>query len=117
MLGISGFETSANFIEEQKHGVFPKTLKNMWILVTIINPLIALIAVAIVPLDTIAGKEDTFLSFMGNKTGGSWLAAVISFDAALVLSGAVLTAFIGVNGLMKRMTLRSYFSTNAFKRK
>ncbi len=26
MLGISGFESSANFVEEQKKGVFPKTL-------------------------------------------------------------------------------------------
>ena len=30
MLGISGFESSANFIEEQKTGVFSKTLRNMW---------------------------------------------------------------------------------------
>lgn len=109
MLGISGFETSANFIEEQEHGVFPKTLKNMWILVTIINPLIALIAVSIIPIDAIAGHEDAFLSFMGNRTSGSWLAFLISLDAALVLSGAVLTAFIGVNGLMKRMTLDRIF--------
>src|SRR5687768_11017479 len=28
MLGISGFESSANFVEEQAAGVFPKTLKN-----------------------------------------------------------------------------------------
>ncbi len=27
MLGISGFESSANFVEEQERGVFPKTLK------------------------------------------------------------------------------------------
>ena len=30
MLGVSGFETSANFVEEKKSGVFPKTLRNMW---------------------------------------------------------------------------------------
>ena len=41
MLGITGFETSANFIEEQRPGVFPKTLRNMWVLVMIINPVIA----------------------------------------------------------------------------
>jgi len=29
MLGVSGFESSANFVEEQKAGVFPKTLRNM----------------------------------------------------------------------------------------
>ena len=109
MLGITGFETSANFVEEQQPGVFPKTLKNMWILVTVINPVIALLAVCIVPLDVVQGHEAAFLSFMGTKTAGSWLALVVSLDAALVLSGAVLTAFIGVNGLMKRMTLDRIF--------
>jgi amino acid transporter len=109
MLGVTGFETSANFIEEQKAGVFPKTLRNMWILVVIINPVIALLAVSIIPLDSVAGHESAFLSFMGDQTGGKWLATVVSFDAALVLSGAVLTAFIGVSGLMKRMTLDRIF--------
>ena len=41
MLGISGFESSANFVEEQAPGVFPKTLRNMWIVVSIFNPLTA----------------------------------------------------------------------------
>ena len=109
MLGITGFETSANFIEEQEAGVFPKTLRNMWILVMIINPLIALLAVAIMPLQSVAGHEEAFLSFMGNQTGGTWLATIVSLDATLVLSGAVLTAFIGVSGLMKRLTLDRVF--------
>lgn len=109
MLGITGFETSANFIEEQKQGVFPKTLRNMWLLVMVINPVIALLAVAIMPLDVVGGHQEAFLSFMGNETGGAWLATVVSIDAAIVLSGAVLTAFIGVSGLMKRMTLDRIF--------
>ena len=29
MLGITGFETTANFVEQQKKGVFAKTLRNM----------------------------------------------------------------------------------------
>lgn len=105
MLGISGFESSANFVEEQKEGVFPKTLRNMWIAVTIINPSIALLAVMVLPLGNVAQNQDALLSFMGSKTGGNWLAAVISVDAVLVLSGAVLTSFVGVGGLLKRMTL------------
>jgi amino acid transporter len=109
MLGITGFETSANFIEEQKPGVFPKTLRNMWVLVLIINPMIALLAVSIMPLDVVPVHQAAFLSFMGKQTAGNWLALVVSLDAALVLSGAVLTAFIGVNGLMKRMTLDRIF--------
>lgn len=109
MLGVTGFETSSNFVEEQQRGVFPKTLKYMWILVMIINPAISILGVMTLPIDEIANNQDAFLSFMGQKTAGNWLALIISLDAAIVLSGAVLTAFIGVNGLMKRMTLDRIF--------
>jgi amino acid transporter len=105
MLGISGFESSANYVEEQKKGVFPKTLKNMWIIVTVFNPLLAFLALAIIPLSTININEETLLSFMGNLTGGNWLLYVVSIDAALVLSGAVLTSYVGVGGLVERMSL------------
>jgi len=105
MLGISGFESSANYVEEQQRGVFPKTLKNMWIIVTIFNPLLAFLALAIIPLGTIDANEETLLSFMGNLTGGNWLLTLVSIDAALVLSGAVLTSYVGVGGLVERMSL------------
>ena len=105
MLGISGFESSANFVEEQAKGVFRKTLRNMWIVVTVFNPLMAFLALAIVPLNVVAQNQEALLSYMGGISGGSWLSVLISIDAALVLSGAVLTSFIGVNGLVMRMTL------------
>jgi amino acid transporter len=105
MLGISGFESSANFVEEQQAGVFPKTLRNMWIAVTVINPSIALLAVMVLPISLVADNQEALLSFMGDATGGKWLAVIISIDAVLVLSGAVLTSFVGVGGLLKRMTL------------
>ncbi len=105
MLGISGFESSANYVEEQQEGVFPKTLRNMWIIVTIFNPLIAFLALAILPLSTIYNENETLLSFMGQTSGGNWLFYLVSIDAVLVLSGAVLTSFVGVGGLVERMTL------------
>lgn len=105
MLGISGFESSANYVEEQQPGVFPKTLKNMWIVVTVFNPLLAFLALSIIPIGNIAGNEDTLLSFLGNLSGGGWLGNLISIDAAIVLSGAVLTSFVGVEGLVDRMAL------------
>jgi amino acid transporter len=43
--------------------------------------------------------------FFRQTTGGSWLAYLISIDAVLVLCGAVLTSFVGVSGLLNRMTL------------
>jgi amino acid transporter len=106
MLGISGFESSANFVEEQEAGVFPKTLKNMWIIVSVINPLMAFFALSIVPAaDVKELYENTLLSHMAFISAGTWLQILISIDAVLVLSGAVLTSYIGVSGLLERMTL------------
>ena len=105
MLGISGFESSANFVEEQQKGVFPKTLRNMWLAVSIFNPLMAFLALAVVPIPEVSLHETDLLSHMGHITGGGWLATLVSIDAVLVLSGAVLTSFVGVTGLIERMTL------------
>ena len=105
MLGISGFESSANYVEEQKKGVFPKTLRNMWIVVSVFNPLLAFLALALIPIETVNENSEALLSFLGNVSGGSWLSILVSIDAALVLSGAVLTSYVGVGGLMERMAL------------
>ena len=105
MLGISGFESSANFVEEQKQGVFPKTLRNMWAIVSFFNPMIALLLICIIPLAEVGEHQESLLAFLGKTTGGSWLATLISVDAVLVLCGAVLTSFVGVSGLLNRMTL------------
>jgi amino acid transporter len=105
MLGISGFESSANFVEEQQKGVFPKTLRNMWLVVSVFNPMMAFLALALVPIPEVQLHEADLLSYMGLISGGSWLARLISIDAVLVLSGAVLTAYVGVTGLIERMAL------------
>lgn len=105
MLGISGFESSANFVEEQAPGVFRKTLRNMWFAVTAINPTMALLALALVPIALVSERPEALLAELGSVSGGPWLAALVSVDAALVLSGAVLTSYVGVNGLVERLTL------------
>ena len=105
MLGISGFESSANFVEEQAPGVFPKTLRNMWLAVTIFNPLTAFLVLAILPMGAVPGHQNALLAYLGEVAGGNWLSILVSVDAALVLSGAVLTSYVGVTGLVHRMTL------------
>lgn len=107
MLGVSGFESSANFVEEQKEGVFPKTLKNMWVIVSIINPLMAIFALSLFLVPTLQSDsfQNTLLVEMSDLVGGHWLSGMIAVDAVLVLSGAVLTSFVGVTGLLERMTL------------
>lgn len=119
MLGVSGFESSANFIEEQKSGVFPKTLRNMWIAVSIFNPLIAAVALGVLTMPELLGAtKESLLVSVADKMGGSIPALLIAIDAALVLSGAVLASFVGVTGLVTRMTLdrclpQSLLITNA----
>ena len=107
MLGVSGFESSANFVEEQQRGVFPKTLRNMWTIVSIINPLMAIFALALFAIPVLQGEDfqNTLLIEMGKQVGGEGIASLVAIDAFLVLSGAVLTSFVGVTGLLERMTL------------
>ncbi|HWO12843.1 MAG TPA: APC family permease, partial [Polyangiaceae bacterium] len=105
MLGVSGFESSANFIEEQKPGVFPHTLRNMWLAVTVFNPLISLLSLAMLPMAALRGSSEDMLADMGQHSAGTWLRVLVSVDAVLVLSGAVLTSFVGVTGLVRRMAL------------
>lgn len=105
LLGVSGFESSANFVEEQAPHVFRKTLRNMTIGVLVFNPLIAAIVLHVLPLGVIHTAKDFLLAEAAFRMGGPIFLGVVSIDALLVLSGAVLTSFIGVTGLVNRMAL------------
>lgn len=105
LLGISGFESSANFVEEQDVGVFRKTLRNMLVAVGVINPLTSILSLCMLPVATIIIFKRYLLSEMAYMMGGQVFKIIVVLDAAAVLSGAVLTSFIGVTGLVQRMAL------------
>jgi len=105
LLGISGFESSANFVEEQKPGVFRKTLRNMWVAIFIFNPLISFLSISLIPVSEITQNQGQLLAYMGGILAGDFLHDLIVLDAFLVLSGAVLTSYIGVTGLVRRMSI------------
>lgn len=105
LLGVSGFESSANFVEEQKPGVFRKTLRNMLTGILIFNPLITFVVLISLPLPQIVGAKDFVLAESAHQIGGSALQYMIVADAFLVLCGAVLAGFVGATGLLYRMTL------------
>ncbi len=109
LLGVSGYESSANFVEEQDRGVFRKTLRNMLIVVAIFNPLIALLAQNALPFDALLKSQDFLLSNVARVVAGTWFQYVVVIDAVLVLCGAVLTGFVGVSGLVYRMTTDGCF--------
>lgn len=103
MLGITGFESSAQFVEEQQPGVFRKTLRNMWGFATFFNTALSIMALGVLPLDKIISKKDTVLAEMGRVAGGHWLETWVAVDAFIVLSGAVLTSYVGITGLARRL--------------
>lgn len=120
MLGVSGFETSSQFVEEQAPGVFPKTLRNMWAGIMIFNPLLSLISFSALEMSEIMGNTDTVLARTAHVVGrwiqtkfsfpdhyklGPAFSTMISMDAFIVLAAALLTSFIGINGLIRRMSM------------
>lgn len=109
LLGVSGYESSANFVEEQGKGVFRKTLRNMLIAVAIFNPVIAFVAQNAMPFHSLLQARDFLLSDVAHIIGGTWFEYVVVIDAVLVLCGAVLTGFVGVSGLIFRMTTDGCF--------
>jgi len=42
---------------------------------------------------------------MGHASGGRWLEMLVAIDAVLVLAGSVLTAYVGVTGITRRLAL------------
>ncbi|RNF01363.1 putative amino acid permease [Trypanosoma conorhini] len=105
LLGVSGFETSSNYIEDQLPGVYPKTLRNMWLVVTLVNPALSILAIGVVPIEKLVQNSTFSLALLAQTTVGEWLKLVVVVDAALVLSGAVLTAYIGIQGLHRQLAL------------
>lgn len=126
ILGVSGFESSSQFVQSQAPGVFLKTLRNMWVGVFVFNPTISFLSLGVLPLARIVEDESVVLAKMAKQVGdwmcggagagveasrrlgagmggGRWLEIWVSLDAFLVLSGSLLTAYVGVCGLIERM--------------
>lgn len=103
LLSISGFETAANFVEQQKVGIYAKTLKNMLIAFAFFNPLMTLIVLNSLKYQSIINTKDILFANVANVIGGPFFEYIVVVDVFLVLAGGVLTAYIGVCGLLSRM--------------
>jgi hypothetical protein len=51
------------------------------------------------------GESGALLALMGRRAGGTWLELWVIVAAAMVLTGAVLTAFVGYTGVTTRMAM------------
>ncbi|KDO25961.1 hypothetical protein SPRG_08614 [Saprolegnia parasitica CBS 223.65] len=107
MLGVTGFETSSNFVENQQPGVFRKTMRNMWGFATVYNPILSLLSLGVLPLhseDGLMAFQSTVLAQMGYVAGGKWLQLWVAIDALVVLAAGVLTSYVGITGLIRRLS-------------
>jgi amino acid transporter len=68
------------------------------------NPVIALLLILHYSSCS-SGRTSRIIISLFRTTNHFWFAYLISIDAVLVLCGAVLTSFVGVSGLLNRMTL------------
>jgi len=109
MVGVSGFETTANFVESQMPGIFPTVLCNLWLIVVFLNPIMAFLAMGLMPMSELAGWDQDYVmaelasAATHTEYAGGWLHWWVRVDGLLVLCGAVLTAYVGAVGLVARM--------------
>ena len=105
-LGITGFESAAQIIEELKSPILT-TLRKLYttviLLVSFTAPFISFLCLAILSEDEIINGQDFLLASFGEKIGGQGLMVAVVIDAALTLFAAVNTAFVGFIGLAKTM--------------
>lgn len=75
----------------------------MWALVTIFNPTIAFLSISAIPISSFSSNQNNILSIVAEAAAGKWLRILVAVDAGVVLCGGVLTAFVGVGGLVARL--------------
>ncbi|CAK4846116.1 unnamed protein product [Aphanomyces euteiches] len=103
MLGVTGFETAANFVEEQAPGIFRKILRNIWYLSTFFNFTLSVLNLCVLPMDVTIANNTVVLAMMASTTIGRWFQLWLSIDGFIVLAGSVLTSYVGITGLARRL--------------
>ena len=105
-LGITGFESAAQIVEELEQPAL-KTVKLLYrtvvVLVSLTAPVISFLCLALLTQDEVTGNLDSLLSVLCEKLGGRFLLTVIVIDATLTLFAATNTAFVGFIGLATTM--------------
>ena len=67
------------------------------------NPLISLMSMMVMPMEQIYEHPSDMLAVMARELGGKSFETWLCIDAVMVLCGGVLTAIVGVTGLLERL--------------
>lgn len=105
LLGVTGFESAENYIEDLKPNTFPKVMNNMFGFLLALNTPMTLLVTVLVPVPIIKENAANAVSVLGEYAAGGqhWLRIWIMIDAVIVLCAGVLTGLIGAIGLVQRM--------------
>ncbi|MCB0413700.1 MAG: APC family permease [Bdellovibrionales bacterium] len=106
-LGITGFESAAQIVEELQQPTLvtvKKLYKIVVVLVSLTAPAISFLCLILLTQDQVHNNLDTLLSQLANKLGGKVLLSIIVLDATLTLFAATNTAFVGFIGLATTMS-------------
>jgi amino acid transporter len=74
------------------------------VLVGFYNPLLALISMMVIPMETIYAHPSEMLAEMAGELGGNPFKTFLCIDAVVILCGGVMTAIVGVSGLIVRLS-------------
>ena len=102
-VGLTGFECTPSYINNVREGQFPKALRNMHVIVLLVEAPLMLMLLAVVPLDQIR-SGDNVLAMLGQVAGrGTWLKIFIVADACIVLCGGIITGAVAFCGLVEAL--------------
>ncbi|CAK4650285.1 unnamed protein product [Aphanomyces euteiches] len=78
-------------------------MRNMWSISSFFNILLAVLCFGVLQMDGpdgIVANQNYVLAQMGVTAAGKWAQWLVVIDSFVVLSGAVLTAYVGINGTL-----------------
>lgn len=105
-LGITGFESAAQIVEQLKTPTW-RTLKHIYLavvlLVGITAPITSFLCLALLDANQLHDFKNSLLSGLAYVEGGKTLLVILVVDAALMLFAAVNTAYVGCIGLCTTM--------------
>jgi amino acid transporter len=118
-LGITGFESAAQIVEQLKTPTW-RTLQRVYlsivILVGITAPVTSYLCLTLLTEPQIVQFKDSLLSGLAYREGGTPLQIVLVCDAALVLFAAVNTAYVGCIGLVTTMAKQGNMPSGLLRR-
>ena len=105
-LGITGFESAAQIVEELEQPVaksIQKIYLSIILLVSVTAPLTPALALVLMPKEQVEAFQHNILSGLALHQGGEPWLIILVVTATLTLFAAVNTAFAGATGLMTTM--------------